>query len=63
MDNSYVTKIESTHRKLAAVSTYSTIYIDKNRKQAILTIGLGNGVAVNNIIIMAIFCGWDFLLI
>ena len=44
VDNYALAKTESTYGKLTTVVTYRTCYIEKNGKQALLPIVLGNGV-------------------
>ena len=56
MENDSLTKTESTYEEITAAVTYRTRYIEKDCRQALLTIGLGNVVAVNTLLVLPTFC-------
>ena len=62
VDNNDITKTESTYGKLSVVVTYRDCYIEKNGKQALLLIGLGNGVAVNTLFGLTTLLSWKIVI-
>ena len=62
VENDDITKTESTYGKTTVVVTYRDFHIEKNVKQSLLKIGIGNGVAFNSLLGLPTLHSWKFVL-